>query len=127
MHKRIFALVGLLWLAASYNPALSQDNKQVCKRVTKTEFKEKLSSLKDYQLIDVRTPGEFNRGTIEGAKNINYNSPDFVKEIKKLDKTKPTFIFCQVGGRSSAALKKFQALGFEYVLELQGGYGNWIR
>lgn len=123
----MFALVGLVWLVASINSAYSQEKQQVCKRVSKTEFKEKLSSLEDYQLIDVRTAGEFNNGTIEGAKNINYYETDFVDQIKQLDKTKPTLIFCQAGGRSAAALKKFEALGFEYVLELEGGYGNWIR
>ncbi|MCB9225339.1 MAG: rhodanese-like domain-containing protein [Crocinitomicaceae bacterium] len=127
MQKRLYALVGLLWLFSSFNLATAQQKTQVCKRVTKTEFNEKLNSLKDVQLVDVRTPGEFSRGTIQGAVNIDYSNPEFVNNIKKLDKTKPTLIFCQAGGRSAAALKKFEALGFEFVLELEGGYGNWAR
>jgi rhodanese-related sulfurtransferase len=95
------------------------------KRVSKKEFKEKLAELKDVQLIDVRTPGEFKQGTIEGARNIDFRSEDFETEISKLDKSKPVMIFCQAGGRSARALNQFEDLGFTFVLELEGGYGNW--
>ncbi len=111
----------------SAKPAIHQqdDKKQVAKRVTQTEFKQKLKSLKNVQLIDVRTKGEFSRGTIEGAVNIDYNSSSFKTMIGKLDRSKPTMIFCHSGGRSSAALRQFKALKFEYVLELEGGYSHW--
>ena len=126
MKRSFFVLMGLLWLAASFAAPL-QNKEQVCKRVSKTEFKEKLGSLEDVQLIDVRTAGEYQKGTIENAINIDYTASNFVEMINMLDKTKPTLIFCQAGGRSAAALKKFRAQGFVYVLELEGGYGSWNR
>lgn len=122
----IIALLGAFWLGTAF--LLPQQAKvQVCKRVSKTEFKSKLNSLKDVQLIDVRTPGEFQRGTIDGAINIDYTASNFTEMIGLLDKNKPTLIFCQSGGRSTAALKKFKSLGFDHVLELEGGYSAWKK
>jgi len=128
MQRRIFALLGLLWLGltlSAMNVTPNQEQDQIIKRVTKKEFKEQLEVLKDVQLIDVRTPGEFSKGTIEGAVNIDFRASDFEDQIQKLDKSRPVMIFCAAGGRSAKALQKFKALGFTHVLELEGGYGNW--
>lgn len=101
------------------------ETNKTAKRVSQNEFKEQLNSLKNVQLIDVRTPGEFNNGTIKGARNIDFNSTTFKDQIGELDKSKPTLIFCHSGGRSARALKMFSAAGFNYVLELEGGYSRW--
>lgn len=126
---KIFILIGLLWTlpatAITVKQEIVQQKEQVAKRVSKVEFKEKLKSLTEVQLIDVRTPGEYENGTIGKAINIDYRASNFEEMIGKLDKTKPVLIFCQAGGRSAKALQKFKALGFDYVLELEGGYGNW--
>ncbi|WP_051568549.1 rhodanese-like domain-containing protein [Crocinitomix catalasitica] len=98
---------------------------QTVKRVNKSEFKQYLSEHPDVQLIDVRTPGEYAGGTIEHAKNIDYNGADFKTEINKLDKSAPVLIFCMSGGRSGRALQLMDELGFEYVLELAGGYRSY--
>ena len=108
-------------------PNTTQQVQNVAKRVSKKEFYEKLNSLDEVQLIDVRTPGEFKDGTIKGAVNYNFYAEDFDALIAQLDPTKPTLIFCKSGGRSAKALEKFSALNFSYVLELEGGYSNWIR
>ena len=121
------ALTGAFGILDSRPNSQLQQVKQVIKRVSKKEFKEKLNTLNDVQLIDVRTPGEFKGGTIKGAINIDYNSSSFNALIAQLDKTKPTLIFCHSGGRSAKALQKFKLINFEYVLELEGGYSAWIK
>mgnify|MGYP000070715956 CR=1 FL=1 len=95
------------------------------KRVTKAEFKTFLAENADAQLVDVRTPGEFQSGAIDGASNIDYNDPSFEANINNLDKNAPVLIYCRSGNRSSKALKVFEANGFTHVLELEGGYLNW--
>jgi thioredoxin 1 len=77
------------------------------------------------QLIDVRTPGEFKGGHIEGAINIDFNSSNFKQNIEKLDKETPVFVYCLSGGRSSAAVSVFESLGFKNVTELEGGMMAW--
>jgi len=101
------------------------DDPKTIKRVSKTEFKSYLDSHDNAQLIDVRTPGEFAGGNIEGSVNIDFNGSTFEQDIQTLDKNAPVLIYCRSGGRSAQALKIFEANGFTNVLELEGGYMNW--
>ena len=50
---------------------------------------------------DVRTPGEFARGTIDGAVNIPVD--ELRARIGELDPARPVYIFCQVGLRGYIA------------------------
>ncbi|MGK4569175.1 thioredoxin domain-containing protein [Flavobacterium sp. 3HN19-14] len=88
-------------------------------------FAEKIKSTPNPQLIDVRSPEEFNSGHIDNAANINWNGDDFEGKIKALDKSKPVFVYCMSGGRSHAAASKMEALGFTNITELQGGILKW--
>lgn len=76
-------------------------------------------------VIDVRTPDEFKDGHIKGAKNIDIMSKDFEAELAKLDKTQPTLVHCQAGGRSTRALQVFEKLGFTNLIHLDEGFGGW--
>jgi rhodanese-related sulfurtransferase len=111
----------LLSCSTSSNTALGQ---AINKKVTKTEFAE-LMKKDGAQLIDVRTSREFSAGTIDGAKNIDYNGETFEKQMKKLDKTKPVLVFCAAGGRSENAAELLKEWGFTEVYDLEGGYNGW--
>lgn len=92
--------------------------------VTAAEFKEKSAN---QIIIDIRTPEEFVSGHIEGAININLFDKTFVTELSKLDKSKPIFMYCRSGSRTSSAVKKASNLGFEKIYDLQGGIISWAR
>ena len=71
-----------------------------------------------YQLIDVRTPSEYSRGTIPGAINIPVDEiRERVSEIKK----EPILVNCQVGQRGHTATMLLKELGFD-ATNLDGGY-----
>ena len=71
-----------------------------------------------YQLIDVRTPSEFGRGTIPGAINIPVDEiRGRVSEIKNA----PILVNCQVGQRGHTATMLLKELGFD-ATNLDGGY-----
>ena len=81
---------------------------------------------KDVQLIDVRTANEYNSGHIDDAVNIDImNNATFEQEVQKLDKSKPVFLYCKLGGRSKKASKKLEELGFEKIYDFSGGYSAW--
>lgn len=81
---------------------------------------------KDVQLIDVRSEREYSRGHIDDAININIaNKENFKKEIQKLDKAKPVYIYCQAGVRSRRASAIMQELGFATIYDFAGGWGAW--
>ena len=92
------------------------------------EFEAKLTAINNEQLVDVRTPQEYNSGHLAEAININSQDEDFNEQLSKLDKTKPTFVYCAAGvegGRSNTAAKMLEELGFEEIYELEGGITNW--
>ncbi len=96
----------------------------IAKDVSAEEFKE-LISAEGAIILDVRTPGEFEGGYIEGAINIDYNSPDFETQIEELDKSQAIYIYCASGGRSSKAMSLMADKGFVELYNLLGGYGGW--
>ncbi len=77
------------------------------------------------QLIDVRTPKEFNKEHIKSSKNINFFSSSFSNTIKELDLEKPVYIYCRSGKRSAKSVKTFQKAGFKTIYNLEGGILNW--
>lgn len=78
-------------------------------------------------ILDVRSPKEVKAGKIKGAKNINFNNPQFLQQIEKLDKSKKYLVYCRSGMRSAGAAAKMARAGFEEVYNLKGGYINWSR
>jgi rhodanese-related sulfurtransferase len=87
-------------------------------------FDTKLIHLKG-NLIDLRTPEEFADGAIKGAKNINWESKDFKKEIKNIPTNQPVFIYCGGGYRSKEAGEWMIKNGFTTVIMLENGYDAW--
>ena len=88
-------------------------------------FSEKITSSNDIQLLDVRTPGEFQDQHIDHATNINWNGANFEKEVAVLDKSKPVYIYCKSGGRSNQAAHKLAEMGYTKIYELNGGMMKW--
>ena len=89
------------------------------------EFNEQISNADQPQLIDVRTAGEFEAGTIEGSVNYDLLDASFENHIPKLDKEKTVYVFCAKGGRSGQAASMLKEKGFTSVVDLKGGYTDW--
>ncbi|MFY0690039.1 MAG: rhodanese-like domain-containing protein [Cyclobacteriaceae bacterium] len=77
------------------------------------------------QLIDVRTPNEYNQGHLPNAILLDYSGGQLQKSLDKLDKDKPVMVYCAVGGRSGRAAKLLSESGFKVVYDLQGGIRDW--
>ncbi|NQV31346.1 MAG: FAD-dependent oxidoreductase [Phycisphaeraceae bacterium] len=73
-------------------------------------------------LLDVRTPGEVQAGTIAGAMNIPVD--DLREHVEKLDKDKEYLVFCQVGLRGYLACRILTQHGFK-ARNLSGGYKTY--
>ena len=77
--------------------------------------------------LDVRTPGEFAEGYIEGAQLINFQSGNFENEIASLDKNATYAVYCRSGNRSGQAVKVMQDAGFTNVFNMNGGVIEWAN
>lgn len=71
-------------------------------------------------LLDVRTPAEFELGTIEGAINIPLD--DLRERICEIPRNKKIVIFCAVGLRGYLAQRILMGRGYADVWNLSGGY-----
>ncbi|WP_338038988.1 rhodanese-like domain-containing protein [Maribacter litopenaei] len=91
----------------------------------KNEYAEAISG-KKVQLVDVRTPAEYNGGHIKKAINIDFfNASHFKNAFEKLDKNQPVYVYCRSGARSQKAARKLVGMGFTEIYDLRGGYNSW--
>ena len=85
------------------------------------------SDNEDFLILDVRTPGEFRKGYIEGAVLMNFYDPDFRDRFAALDRSAIILVYCRSGSRSSSVLSLADSLGFRHVYDLGGGIIVWKR
>ncbi|PWJ57692.1 thioredoxin [Dyadobacter jejuensis] len=119
--KAARALLILLCLATISCQSQNQSQDQLNAK----EFEEKLASTPDAQLLDVRTPAEYQDGHLHQALNVDYKNEAFTDQIKALDKDKPVFVYCLAGSRSAGAAKILSENGFKKIYDLKGGYLKW--
>jgi thioredoxin 1 len=90
------------------------------------DFENKLKTVPNPQLVDVRTVEEFQRGHLRKAININFNDDNFEDLVKtQLKKNQPVFVYCFSGRRSSDAVSFLKDLGYPEVYDLAGGFAKW--
>lgn len=78
------------------------------------------------QLVDVRSPAEYNSGHIKNAVNIDFfDSVNFERSFDKMSKERPVYLYCRSGSRSRRASHKLARMGFVKIYDLKGGYLRW--
>lgn len=92
-------------------------------RLTAAEMAERLRTLDDVTVIDVRNAGETEAGMVPGARNIPLAR--LLDEADSLDRATPTIVYCAGGYRSSVGASTLRWLGFTDVSDLLGGFGAW--
>ncbi len=90
--------------------------------ITVTELAQWIEEKKDFQLIDVREPFEYEMSNLNG---INIPLAGIVIEADKIVKEKPVIMQCRSGARSAAALLQLEKLGYTNVFNLKGGILAW--
>jgi len=120
--KKITIVLSLLFAMTLIN---CENEAQSEIKVISPEEMQNLLELEDVQIVDVRTPEEYQDGFIQNSQNIDFNSPSFDEDITKLDKTKPVILYCKSGGRSAKCTKKLKAAGFVKIYDLDGGITKW--
>jgi sulfur-carrier protein adenylyltransferase/sulfurtransferase len=76
-------------------------------------------------VLDVRQPNEYQAGHIPGAKLIPL--PDLGNRLNEIDSSKPTLVYCAIGGRSRVAAQMLAGKGFADVINLSGGFKAWTH
>ena len=89
------------------------------------QFSQAMKKEKEFILLDVRTPEEYNSGKLANSLLIDYHSDDFRQQLEKLDKNVPCYIYCRSGNRSHKAAVMMEEMGFVKVVDLDGGIIAW--
>ena len=77
----------------------------------------------EYNLVDVRQPGEYEMAHLPGAKLIPLGElPD---RLGELDVWKTTIVYCAAGVRSRAAASTLEQAGFRKAVSMMGGINAW--
>ncbi|MBI3130791.1 MAG: rhodanese-like domain-containing protein [Acidobacteria bacterium] len=63
------------------------------------------------QIIDVRTPSEFQGGHAPGSRNIPLDQLE--ARISELDRSRPVILCCATGSRSGMATRWLRSLGYD--------------
>ena len=106
--------------------ACGQDTAKSIELVTPGIFYKAIGN-KKVQLIDIRTPEEYNSGHLEKAVNIDFYNKGFITQMNQLNKNTPIYIYCHSGGRSGRAAKQLTNAGFSKVIDLKGGIVAWKK
>ncbi|MEY4263016.1 MAG: hypothetical protein RLY88_724 [Actinomycetota bacterium] len=72
-------------------------------------------------VIDVRTPGEWATGHLDGAINIDLGGADFASKVDALDHAANYVVYCHSGNRAGQAIDYMTNHGFTGSLINAGG------
>lgn len=100
------------------------------KNTTVNELNSLLTGGASINLIDVRTPAEFNGVHVPGARLLPLDTLDCAAVLAEHNKTRnsaPIYILCHSGVRAKKAAEKFAAFGFRDCVVVEGGTQAWAE
>ncbi len=94
-------------------------------QISVEEMNDHLSEKNDLQFIDVRRAGEYESG--HAPRTVNLTLSNLENLTDKLDTSRPTYVICQGGYRSSAATSILEQKGFREICNITGGTDAWTK
>src|SRR5713226_3144264 len=79
----------------------------------------------DLMLVDVREKYELNDGHVPGAIHVPRGFLELQIEEAVPDKSKQVVLYCAGGVRSLIAGSTLQQMGYDNVISMTGGFGQW--
>jgi rhodanese-related sulfurtransferase len=86
-----------------------------------------LSAGKPLELLDVRTPPEFNNAHVPGARLIPLDDLNVEAYLQHHEPGKPFYVLCQAGPRARKAIERFERCGCVDGVLVEGGTQAWIE
>ena len=106
---------------------VKSNEKFTYKKLKPQEYAAYLKDSSDHYLIDVRTPGEYNKAHMAGAHNFDFLAFHFGRDVDTLDRSRTAFVYCQTCHRSPFAARIMKHKGFRCVYDLRGGFADWSK
>ncbi|MGD2099992.1 MAG: rhodanese-like domain-containing protein [Desulfobacterales bacterium] len=104
---------------------VAEAKESICE-VTVSEAKELLDK-GGYLFLDCREPKEYKMGHVPGAVNIPRGLIEFKIPNKVPDKSTHIVMYCKKGGRGCLAACTLCRMGYENVMNMDGGWLAWEK
>jgi adenylyltransferase/sulfurtransferase len=95
--------------------------------ITPLELKEMIDAGKDFALIDVREPHEYEIVNIPGAVLIPKDRILSGEALAEIPQDRPVVLHCKTGVRSADALAALHRAGFKDAVHVGGGVVAWAK
>ncbi|ANY09831.1 adenylyltransferase/sulfurtransferase MoeZ [Pseudonocardia sp. HH130630-07] len=95
--------------------------------ITVGELKQMIDAGKDFQLIDVREPHEYEIVKIPGSTLIPKDRILSGAALSEIAQDRPVVLHCKSGGRSAEALAALHKAGFSDAVHVGGGVLSWVK
>ncbi|MCA1622811.1 MAG: rhodanese-like domain-containing protein [Acidobacteria bacterium] len=106
------------WIDAGFETAKIE-------QISVEKMNQLLSRNDDLQFVDVRRSGEYETG--HAPRTMNLTLSDLEKLVLNLDSSRPTYVICQGGYRSSVGTSILEQKGFREIYNVSGGTGAWLK
>ena len=113
--------------AVSEEAAEAAVNSTISVKQLKDMLDERDRGERDFVLIDVREPNEWDIVHIEGAELIPKGEFLSGRALEKLPNDKPVVLHCKVGGRSAEVLAVVKGAGYADAVHVGGGIVAWVN
>ena len=81
----------------------------------------------DVVVLDIRTPPEVEQARLtEDVLHLDFNAPEFPRQLAELDRSRTYLLYCRSGQRSGNTRAMMEDLGFEDVVDIRGGLIAWV-
>lgn len=94
------------------------------KEISATELWQLIESTDHFEIIDIRTPAEIERGVIPGAKTLPMHLVPLKLDYFSTTQ-KQVVIYCRTGSRSAQVCRFLIQQGFNNTISLRGGVVKW--
>ncbi len=111
----------LVLLLSSFAAVQAQKKVEVSSQQVNTMLQKE----KNWVVLDVRTPNEFNEGHIKGAININIYDQNAPGRIDKLNRNAKYIVYCRTHNRSGIAVEHMMQSGFKTIYQMMDGFPGW--
>lgn len=114
------------WSEIKSKEQISSEAKSKAPHITSQQLSEYLSSGEDFFLLDVRTEEEYQAGHIQGAQWFPRGKLEYYVQDLITDPESRVVLYCRTGGRSALATLTMQDMGYTNVVDLNGGFKEWV-
>jgi adenylyltransferase/sulfurtransferase len=94
------------------------------KEITVHELKQKLDN-NDITLVDIRGRDEWDQGNVQQGFHISRGFLELQIETRVPDRRQPVAVMCAGGVRSLLGARDLEAMGYQNVVSVAGGFSGW--